>query len=63
MSALPENDLTLLLTTEFLMAERGERTWVQEGKLRAYRLEAGGHRRFKREDLDRLLTEEPRPEP
>ncbi|MBJ7598004.1 excisionase family DNA-binding protein [Candidatus Nephthysia bennettiae] len=45
------------------MAERGERTWVQEGKLRAYRLEAGGHRRFKREDLDRLLTEEPRPEP
>ena len=35
--------------------------WVQERKLRVYRLEAGRRRRFKREDLDRLLTEEAHP--
>jgi excisionase family DNA binding protein len=29
--------------------------WCVEGRLRWYELESGGGRRFKREDLDRLL--------
>jgi excisionase family DNA binding protein len=33
--------------------------WCDEGRLRYYELESGGGRRFKRDDLDRMLKPGP----
>lgn len=48
------------LTVDEAMAylKIGRRTlyrWCDEGRLKYYELESGGGRRFKRDDLDRLL--------
>lgn len=53
MMMLPKDAATLLGVNPKTVAR-----WAREGKLRAYRT-LGGHRRFRRDDVEALLQPEP----
>jgi excisionase family DNA binding protein len=63
MEAAADKDLHLLTVEEasrYLALSRNTlRRWASQGLLRSYRIGAQRHRRFAKEDLDGLLTENP----